>query len=208
MKKSVKEIAKMFQNNITEYVNENRETQKDKGKGKEVKEQFKEFLITDTKKLDSKAISLPPFPPSPPTAGKEIPQVPDPEQIDLDMSVESADIGYNEPISIDDLDSEEENTKEVNKIIAKAEIHADVIKNNSEKKEVTEEEVIKELDTIISAYPVVEDNPEYPQLTPIHRDLFKTKSLSKSQTEVTRMKIISLENFDFCISSDWKDLCQ
>ena len=107
VKKSVKEIAKMFQNNITEYVNENRETQKDKGKGKEVKEQFKEFLITDTKKFDTEAISLPPFPPPPPTAAKEISQVPDPEQFDLDMSVHSADIGYNDPISIDDLDSEE-----------------------------------------------------------------------------------------------------
>ena len=71
----------MFQNNISEYINENRETQKDKGKGKEVKEQFKEFLITDTIKLDSAAISLPPFPPPPPTAGKEIPLVPDPKQM-------------------------------------------------------------------------------------------------------------------------------
>ena len=52
---------------------------------------------------------LPPFPPPPPTTGKEIPQVPDSEQFDLDMSVESADIGYNDPISIDDLDSEEDN---------------------------------------------------------------------------------------------------
>ena len=208
VKKSVKEIAKMFQNNISEYVNENREKQKDGGKRKEVKEQFKDFLITDTKKLDSAAISLPPFPPPPPTTGKEIPQVPDSEQFDLDMSVESADIGYNDPISIDDLDSEEDNQKEVNKIIAKAEVHADIIRNNSEKKEVTEEEVIKELDNIISAYPVVEDNQEYPQLTPIHRDLLKTKSLSKSQTEVISMKIINQINFDFCISSDWKDLCQ